>query len=167
MEAAESFGRAKKLARVPLVADIHFDYRLALAAIEQGADKIRINPGNIGSADRVKAVVDKAREHDIPIRVGVNSGSLEKGLIEKYGDRIGFIGGFDSNGPVGRESATPEAVDAEVMRCLDSYGKWHRGYCFFGFRTANTLDPAVVASYIMPIAQKATEYAFELMMAGK
>ena len=85
MEAAESFGRAKKLVRVPLVADIHFDYRLALAAIEQGADKIRINPGNIGSVDRVKAVVDKAREHDIPIRVGVNSGSLQKDLIEKYG----------------------------------------------------------------------------------
>lgn len=85
MEAAESFGRAKKLVRVPLVADIHFDYRLAIAAIENGADKIRINPGNIGSIDRVKAVVDKAREHDIPIRVGVNSGSLQKDLIEKYG----------------------------------------------------------------------------------
>jgi len=78
MEAAESFGRAKKLVRVPLVADIHFDYRLAIAAIENGAD-------NIGSTDRVKAVVDKAREHDIPIRVGVNSGSLQKDLIEKYG----------------------------------------------------------------------------------
>ena len=85
MEAAESFGRAKKLVRVPLVADIHFDYRLAVAAIDAGADKIRINPGNIGSVDRVKAVVDKAREHDIPIRVGVNSGSLQKDLIEKYG----------------------------------------------------------------------------------
>ena len=85
MEAAESFGRARKHSRVPLVADIHFDYRLAIAAIENGADKIRINPGNIGSMDRVKAVVGKAKEHSIPIRVGVNSGSLEKGLIEKYG----------------------------------------------------------------------------------
>ena len=85
MQAAESLGRAKKLTSVPLVADIHFDYKLALAAIDAGADKIRINPGNIGSADRVKAVVDKAREHDIPIRVGVNSGSLQKDLIEKYG----------------------------------------------------------------------------------
>ena len=85
MEAAESFGRARKLVRVPLVADIHFDYRLAIAAIDAGADKIRINPGNIGSVDRVKAVVDKAKEHDIPIRVGVNSGSLQKDLIEKYG----------------------------------------------------------------------------------
>ena len=85
MQAAESFGRARKRVRVPLVADIHFDYRLAIAAIENGADKIRINPGNIGSTDRVRAVVDKARERNIPIRVGVNSGSLEKGLIEKYG----------------------------------------------------------------------------------
>ena len=85
MEAAESFGRAKKLVRVPLVADIHFDYRLAIASMEAGADKIRINPGNIGSRDRVKVVVDKARERGIPIRVGVNSGSLQKDLIEKYG----------------------------------------------------------------------------------
>ena len=85
MEAAESFGRAKKLVRVPLVADIHFDYRLAIASIDAGADKIRINPGNIGSRERVKAVVDKAKEHDIPIRVGVNSGSLQKDMIEKYG----------------------------------------------------------------------------------
>ena len=72
MTAAESFGRARKRVRVPLVADIHFDYRLAIAAIENGADKIRINPGNIGSLDRVRAVVDKARERNIPIRVGVN-----------------------------------------------------------------------------------------------
>ena len=85
MQAAESFGLARKRVRVPLVADIHFDYRLAVAAIENGADKIRINPGNIGSTDRVRAVVEKARERNIPIRVGVNSGSLEKDLIAKYG----------------------------------------------------------------------------------
>lgn len=70
---------------VPLVADIHFDYRMAIAAMENGADKIRINPGNIGSAEKVKAVVDAAKERNIPIRVGVNSGSLEKNLVEKYG----------------------------------------------------------------------------------
>ena len=85
MEAAEALTEIKKQIHIPLVADIHFDYRLAIAAIEYGADKIRINPGNIGSMDRVKAVVDKAKEHHIPIRVGVNSGSLEKHLIEKYG----------------------------------------------------------------------------------
>ena len=85
MEAAASFGRAKKQVSVPLVADIHFDHRLAIAAIEAGADKIRINPGNIGSRDNVRAVVDKAKERGIPIRVGVNSGSLQKDILKKYG----------------------------------------------------------------------------------
>jgi (E)-4-hydroxy-3-methylbut-2-enyl-diphosphate synthase len=99
MEAAESISKIKKQIHIPLVADIHFDYRLAIAAIENGADKIRINPGNIGSRERVQAVVDagnigdekrvravveKAKEYHIPIRVGVNSGSLEKHLVEKY-----------------------------------------------------------------------------------
>ena len=85
MEAAEALKRIKKEIHIPLVADIHFDYRLAVAAIENGADKIRINPGNIGSRERVKAVVDAAKARRIPIRVGVNSGSLEKDLIVKYG----------------------------------------------------------------------------------
>ena len=85
MEAAKSLGQIKKQIHIHLVADIHFDYRLAIAAIENGADKIRINPGNIGSQERVQAVVDKAKEYGIPIRIGVNSGSLEKPLIEKYG----------------------------------------------------------------------------------
>ena len=85
MEAALAFKAIKKQIHIPLVADIHFDYRLAIAAIENGADKIRINPGNIGSEERLRAVVDKAKERRIPIRVGVNSGSLEKHLIEKYG----------------------------------------------------------------------------------
>ncbi len=85
MEDAQAIKEIKKQIHIPLVADIHFDYRLAIAAIEHGADKIRINPGNIGSKDRVRAVVDKAKEYQIPIRVGVNSGSLEKPLIEKYG----------------------------------------------------------------------------------
>lgn len=85
MEAAESISKIKKQIHIPLVADIHFDYRLAIAAIENGADKIRINPGNIGAKERVQAVVDKAKEYNVPIRVGVNSGSLEKHLLEKYG----------------------------------------------------------------------------------
>ena len=85
MKAADAIGEIKKQIHIPLVADIHFDYRLAIAAMENGADKIRINPGNIGSKERVKAMVDRAKELHIPIRVGVNSGSLEKGLIEKYG----------------------------------------------------------------------------------
>ncbi|MDE5590633.1 MAG: flavodoxin-dependent (E)-4-hydroxy-3-methylbut-2-enyl-diphosphate synthase [Acetatifactor sp.] len=105
--AAEAVREIKKQIHIPLVADIHFDYKMAIAAIENGADKIRINPGNIGSADRVKAVVDAARERNIPIRVGVNSGSLEKQLVEKYGgvtaegivesalDKVRMIEAFD------------------------------------------------------------------------
>lgn len=85
MEAAAALRSIKKQIHIPLVADIHFDYRLAIAAIESGADKIRINPGNIGARERVEAVVEKAKEYGIPIRVGVNSGSLEKELVEKYG----------------------------------------------------------------------------------
>ena len=84
-EAAQALSGIKKQIHIPLVADIHFDYRLAILAMEHGADKIRINPGNIGDESRVKAVVDKAKEYHVPIRVGVNSGSLEKPLIEKYG----------------------------------------------------------------------------------
>ena len=84
MEAAKAFREIKKQITIPLVADIHFDYRLAIAAMENGADKIRINPGNIGSVDRIKAVVDCAKERNIPIRVGVNSGSLEKDIVAKY-----------------------------------------------------------------------------------
>ena len=85
MEDALAIREIKKQIHIPLVADIHFDYRLAIAAMENGADKIRINPGNIGSREKVQAVVDRAKEYNIPIRVGVNSGSLEKDLIEKYG----------------------------------------------------------------------------------
>lgn len=85
LEAAQALAQIKKQIHIPLVADIHFDYKMAIAAMENGADKIRINPGNIGGPDKVRAVVDAAKERDIPIRVGVNSGSLEKELVEKYG----------------------------------------------------------------------------------
>ena len=84
-EAARALSEIKKQIHIPLVADIHFDYKMAIAAIENGADKIRINPGNIGGADKVRAVVEAARERNIPIRVGVNSGSLEKTILAKYG----------------------------------------------------------------------------------
>lgn len=84
MEAAKAIKEIKKQISIPLVADIHFDYRMAVAAIENGADKIRINPGNIGGEDKVAAVVNAARERNIPIRVGVNGGSLERELVEKY-----------------------------------------------------------------------------------
>ncbi len=85
MEAAKALSEIKNQIRIPLVADIHFDYKMAIAAVENGADKIRINPGNIGSRERVQAVVRAAKERQIPIRVGVNSGSLERRFLEKYG----------------------------------------------------------------------------------
>ncbi len=106
MEAAAALKEIKKQIRIPLVADIHFDYKLAIAAVENGADKIRINPGNIGSTERVQAVVDCCREHHVPIRVGVNSGSLEKDLLEKYG-------GVTAEGLV--ESALDKAALIEKM----------------------------------------------------
>ena len=85
MEAARGFAEIAKESPLPLVADIHFDYKLAIAAAEGGASKIRINPGNIGGEDRVKAVVDVCKARNIPIRIGVNGGSLDKKLLEKYG----------------------------------------------------------------------------------
>ena len=85
LAAAEAIKEIKKQINIPLVADIHFDYKLALLAIENGIDKLRINPGNIGSDERVKEVVDKAKEYNIPIRIGVNGGSLEKNILKKYG----------------------------------------------------------------------------------
>lgn len=85
MEDAKAIRKIKEKIHIPIVADIHFDYKIALQAIESGVDKVRINPGNIGSKDRVKAVVDKCKEKNIPIRIGVNGGSLEKDLLEKYG----------------------------------------------------------------------------------
>ena len=108
MEAALAIREIKPYISIPIVADIHFDYKLAIAAMENGADKIRINPGNIGSAERVRAVVDVAKERNIPIRVGVNSGSLEKSLIEKYG-------GVTAEGIV--ESALDKVHMIEDMGC--------------------------------------------------
>ncbi len=84
MEAAAAVGKIKRRIHIPLVADIHFDYRLALEVMKQGVDKVRINPGNIGDKERVKQVVDMAKEHSVPIRIGVNGGSLEKPILEKY-----------------------------------------------------------------------------------
>ncbi|AUM11903.1 flavodoxin-dependent (E)-4-hydroxy-3-methylbut-2-enyl-diphosphate synthase [Ketobacter alkanivorans] len=105
MDAAVAFGEIKKQVSVPLVADIHFDYKIALAVAEQGVDCLRINPGNIGREDRVRAVVDCARDKNIPIRIGVNAGSLEKDLQKKYGE------------------PTPEALMESAMRHVDILDK--------------------------------------------
>lgn len=127
MEAAAALKAIKRRIHIPLVADIHFDYRLAIAAIECGADKIRINPGNIGSEERVQAVVDKAREYDIPIRVGVNSGSLEKPLIEKYGGVTaeGIVeSAFDKVAMIermGYDNLVISIKSSDVMMCVEAH----------------------------------------------
>lgn len=101
MDAAEAFGEIKKRVNIPLVADIHFDYKIALRVAELGVDCLRINPGNIGREDRVRSVIDSARDHGIPIRIGVNAGSLEKDLQKKYGE------------------PTPEALVESALRHID------------------------------------------------
>ena len=127
MEAARALGRIKRRIHIPIVADIHFDYRMAIAAIENGADKIRINPGNIGSVDRVKAVVDKAKEYDIPIRVGVNSGSLEKEIVARYG-RVTAEGLVESAldkvkliEDLGYDKLVVSIKSSDVLMCLEAH----------------------------------------------
>lgn len=127
MEACKAIGEIKKQISIPLVADIHFDYKMAIAAMEYGADKIRINPGNIGSVDRVKAVVDVAKERNIPIRIGVNSGSLEKHLVEKYKgvtaegivesalDKVGIIE------DLGYDNLVVSIKSSDVMMCVKAH----------------------------------------------
>lgn len=127
LEAAKALTAIKKQIQIPLVADIHFDYKLAIAAIEHGADKVRINPGNIGSPERVRAVVEKAVEYGVPIRIGVNSGSLEKELLEKYGgvtaqglvesalDKIHMVESF------GLRDIIVSIKSSDVMMCIKAY----------------------------------------------
>lgn len=127
MQAAEAIREIKRQIHIPLVADIHFDYRLAIAAIENGADKIRINPGNIGDQERVRKVVEKAKEYQVPIRVGVNSGSLEKELVEKYGgvtaegivesalDKVSLIE------DMGYDNLVVSIKSSDVMMCVKAH----------------------------------------------
>ena len=127
MEAAVAIKEIKKQIHIPLVADIHFDYKMAIAAIENGADKIRINPGNIGSHERVQAVVDKAKEYKIPIRIGVNSGSVEKDVLEKYGkvtaegivesalNKVHFVE------EMGYENLVISIKSSDVMMCVKAH----------------------------------------------
>ena len=130
MEAALALSEIRSRIHIPLIADIHFDYRLAVAAIKNGADKIRINPGNIGSDERVRAVVEAAKERGIPIRVGVNSGSLEKEILAKYG-------GVTAQGLVesalekcrrietmGYDNLVVSIKSSDVLMCAEAYGKF-------------------------------------------
>ncbi|RKI85691.1 flavodoxin-dependent (E)-4-hydroxy-3-methylbut-2-enyl-diphosphate synthase [bacterium 0.1xD8-71] len=127
MEAARALAKIKEQIHIPLVADIHFDYKMAIAAIENGADKIRINPGNIGSRENVAAVVAAAKERNIPIRVGVNSGSLERELVEKYHgvtaqgivesalDKVGIIE------ELGYDNLVISIKSSDVMMCVEAH----------------------------------------------
>lgn len=127
MEAARAIREIKKQIHIPLIADIHFDYKLAIAAIENGADKIRINPGNIGSVDRVQKVVDTAKKYNVPIRVGVNSGSLEKEKIEKYGG-VTAVGIAESAiekvkliEDMGYDNLVVSIKSSDVMMCVEAH----------------------------------------------
>lgn len=125
--AALAVKEIRKNISIPLVADIHFDYRMAILAMENGADKIRINPGNIGSTDKIRAVVDCAKERNIPIRVGVNSGSLEKDIIEKYG-RVTAAGIVESAldkvriiEDLGYDNLVVSIKSSDVLMCVEAH----------------------------------------------
>ena len=163
MEAAASLTEIKKQIHIPLVADIHFDYRLAIAAMEHGADKIRINPGNIGARERVQAVVNAAKERGIPIRVGVNSGSLEKPLIEKYGgvtaegivesalDKVHMIE------DLGYDNLVISIKSSDVMMCVKAHERiaektgypLHVGITEAGTLTAGNIKSAIGLGLIL------------------
>lgn len=127
IEAAKALKEIKKEIQIPLVADIHFDYRLAIMAMENGADKIRINPGNIGNEERVRAVVNVAKERNIPIRVGVNSGSVEKHILEKYGRVTGegivesALNKVQMIEDMGYDNLVVSIKSSDVMMCVEAH----------------------------------------------
>ena len=137
MEAAEAIKEIKKQIKIPIVADIHFNYQLAIASIENGVDKIRINPGNIGSIDNIKQVVNKAKEYDIPIRVGVNGGSLAKDVLSKYGkvtveglvesayDNVRILENFDFNNMVVSLKVSNVPMTIEAYNLLAKKCNYH------------------------------------------
>ncbi len=157
MEAAEAVKDIKSKISIPLVADIHFDYRLAIQSIINGADKIRINPGNIGDNERVKKVVDAAKERDIPIRIGINSGSLEKEILEKYGSptadalvesalkNVMLVESMDFNNIV------ISIKSSDVLLTIDSYIKASKATSYplhLGITEAGTLLAGTVKSSV-------------------
>ena len=162
-EAAKAIEKIKQRIHIPLVADIHFDYRMAIEAMENGADKIRINPGNIGSKDRVFAVVDKAKSLNIPIRVGVNSGSLEKELVKKYNgvtaeglvesalDKVALIEqmGYDNLVISIKSSNVPMCVKAHELLVKHTNHPIHVGITEAGTVTSGTIKSSVGLGIIL------------------
>ncbi|MCX7822666.1 MAG: (E)-4-hydroxy-3-methylbut-2-enyl-diphosphate synthase, partial [Syntrophobacterales bacterium] len=140
MEAVEQLPKIKKSISIPIIADIHFDYRLALGALRAGVDGLRLNPGNIGGLDKVRKVALEAKERQVPIRIGVNSGSVEKGLIEKYG------------------GATPEAMVESVLRHIEILESMDFNLIKVSMKSSNVLN--TVEAYRM-LAQR-IPYPFHL-----
>ena len=163
LEAAKALKEIKKQIHIPLVADIHFDYKMAIAAMENGADKIRINPGNIGNKDRVFAVVDKAKSLNIPIRVGVNSGSLEKELVKKYNgvtaeglvesalDKVALIEemGYDNLVISIKSSNVPMCARAHEILVKQTNHPIHVGITEAGTITSGTIKSSVGLGIIL------------------
>lgn len=156
-EAAKAISEIKRQITIPLVADIHFDYKLAIAAIENGADKIRINPGNIGSPEKIQAVVEKAIAYHLPIRIGVNSGSLEKNLIQKYGgvtaeglvesalDKIKMVERF------GLDDIVISIKSSDVMMCIKAHELLVNATNYpihIGITEAGTLSSGIIKSSV-------------------
>ncbi len=139
-QAAETFAMIKKSVRIPVIADIHFDFRLAIRAMQAGADAIRINPGNIGGPDRIKRVIDTAREREIPVRIGVNSGSVEKDLLAKYGH------------------PTPEAMVESALRHIRFFEDNDFGLIKISLKSSDVIT--TIQSYRL-MAEK-TDYPFHL-----
>jgi len=163
MEAAESLGRIKEQVHIPVVADIHFNYKMAIAAMEYGADKIRINPGNIGGRENLEKVVKVAKERNIPIRVGVNSGSLEKELVEKYGgvtaqgivesalDKVGMIEDCDYDNMVIsiKSSDVLMCVEAHKLIAAKTHYPLHVGITEAGTVTSGNIKSAIGLGLIL------------------
>ncbi len=163
MEAAGALAKIKERIHIPLIADIHFDYRLAVAAIENGADKIRINPGNIGSNAKVREVVDAAKERNVPIRAGVNSGSLEKDILKKYG-RVTAQGLVESAlekcqriESMNYDNLVVSIKSSDVLMCAEAYEKFscvsdyplHVGITEAGTVTSGNIKSAIGLALIL------------------
>ncbi len=157
MESAEAIEKIKQSIHIPLVADIHFDYRLAIASMERGVDKVRINPGNIGSEDGIRAVVECAKKYGVPIRIGVNSGSVEKELLQKYGrpcpeamvesakKHIDILNKYDFDDIVVSLKAS------DVMLTIDAYQKMSEAFCYplhLGVTEAGTFIGGTIKSAV-------------------
>lgn len=163
LEAAESLGRIKKQVHIPVVADIHFNYQMAIAAMEHGADKIRINPGNIGGREKLEAVVKVAKERNIPIRVGVNSGSLERELVEKYNgvtaqgivesalDKVGMIEACDYDNMVISIKSSDVLMCVEAHKLIAEKTKYplHVGITEAGTVTSGNIKSAIGLGLIL------------------